>query len=46
MREILAALQEPGMPCTVEELESRFSGLIRKLLAQGNDRASTRITIE
>jgi hypothetical protein len=43
---ILAALRNPGMPCTVDELESRFRAYVLELLGQGNDRTSTRLTIE
>ncbi|MCO5247178.1 MAG: DUF6079 family protein, partial [Anaerolineae bacterium] len=43
---ILEALQAPTMPCTVDELESRFAAFVKALLAQGNDRTSTRLTIE
>lgn len=43
---IIDALRTPTMPCTVDELESRFAALIRTILAQGNDRTNTRLTIE
>ena len=44
--EIIAALKSPTMPCTVDDLERRFTAYVQALLAQGNDRNSTRLTIE
>ncbi len=45
-KELLSALQRQGMPCTFEELETRFRAYLQALQAQGYDRTSTRLTIE
>jgi len=44
--EVIAALKSPTMPCTVDDLERRFAAFVQALLAQGNDRNNTRLTIE
>jgi hypothetical protein len=43
--EIAAALQAGGLPCTVDELQARFNGLVLKKLT-GHDRGRTRVTVE
>ena len=44
--EIVTALKSPTIPCTVDDLERRFTAYVQALLAQGNDRSSTRLMIE
>ncbi len=41
---LLAALQDGGLPCTVPELERRFSDFLRRAM-QGHDPARTRVTL-
>lgn len=43
--QLLAALKEGGLPCTVEELVQRLGGFLKEQM-RGHDRNNTRLTIE
>ena len=42
---LLEALKTGGLPCTVEELESRFRAYIRQTM-RGHDERNTRLTLD
>ncbi len=42
---LLTALQDGGLPCTVEELKQRFDGYLRQVMS-GRDARNTRLMIE
>src|SRR6266545_1122541 len=42
---LLTALQDGGLPCTVEELKQRFDGYLRQVMS-GHDARNTRLMIE
>jgi hypothetical protein len=40
---LVAALQAGGLPCTVEQVQERFTGYLQSVL-RGHDRGTTRLT--
>jgi hypothetical protein len=43
--ELLEALKTGGLPCPVEELESRFRGYVQQAM-RGHDTRNTRLTLD
>ena len=43
--ELLEALKEGGLPCTVDELQRRFGDFVRRQM-RGHDRGNTRLTLD
>jgi hypothetical protein len=43
--ELLEALKEGGLPCTVDELQHRFTDFVRRQI-RGHDRNNTRLTLD
>ena len=43
--DLVAALKQGGLPCTVEDLVQRFAGYVQGVM-RGHDRSNTRLTID